>query len=53
MTPDEKSKLIIELMAARQRDAGCIEKDTRCIDKLLSKVDELLSLQNISMAAEK
>lgn len=53
MTPDEKSKMIIALMAARERDAERIQKDEARIDELLSKVDELLSLQKAAMAAEK
>jgi transposase len=47
MTPDEKSKMIIALMAARERDAERIQRDAFRIDELLSKVDELLSLQRI------
>ena len=53
MTPDEKSKMIIALMAARERDAERIRRDETRIDELLSKVDELLSLQKAAMAAEK
>lgn len=53
MTPEEKSKMIIELMAARERDAERIERDQARIDELLSKVDELLSLQKAALAAEK
>ena len=53
MTPEEKSKMIMELVAARERDAERIQRDEACIDALLSKVDELLSLQNAAMAAEK
>lgn len=51
--PDEKSKMIIELMAARDRDAERIQRDEARIDELLFKVDELLSLQRAAMAAEK
>ena len=53
MTPEEKSKMIMELVAARERDAERIQRDEACIDALLSKVDELLSLQKAAMAAEK
>jgi transposase len=53
MTPDEKSKMIIALMASRERDAERIQRDEARIDELLSKVDELLSLQKAAMAAEK
>ncbi|KXT51160.1 IS66 family transposase [Bacteroides intestinalis] len=53
MMPDEKSKMIIELVAARERDAERIRRDEARIDELLSKVDELLSLQRAAMAAEK
>ena len=53
MTPDEKSKMIIALMAAREQDAEHIRRDEARIDELLSKVDELLSLQKAAMAAEK
>lgn len=53
MTPNEKSKMIIALMAARERDAERIQRDEARIDELLSKVDELLSLQKAAMAAEK
>ena len=53
MPPDEKSKMIIALMAARERDTERIQRDQACIDELLSKVDELLSLQKVAMAAEK
>ena len=53
MTPDEKSKMIIALMAARERDAERIQRDESRIDELLSKVDELLSLQRSAIAAEK
>lgn len=53
MTPDEKSKMIIALMAARERDAERIQRDASRIDELLSKVDELLSLQRSAIAAEK
>ena len=45
--------MIIELMAARERDAERIERDQARIDDLLSKVDELLSLQKAALAAEK
>lgn len=34
--------MIIELMAARQRDAERIQQDKARIDELLSKVNELL-----------
>ena len=53
MTPDEKSKMIIALMAAREQDAEHIRRDEARIDELLSKVDELLSLQKAAIAAEK
>ena len=53
MTPEEKSKMIMELVAARERDAERIRRDEARIDALLSKVDELLSLQKAAMAAEK
>lgn len=53
MTPEEKSKMIMELVAARERDAERIRCDEARIDALLSKVDELLSLQKAAMAAEK
>ena len=53
MTPEEKSKMIMELVAARERDAERIQRDEACIDALLSKVDELLSLQKATMATEK
>lgn len=53
MTPEEKSKMIMELMAACERDAERIRRDEVRIDELLSKVDELLSLQKVAMAAEK
>jgi transposase len=53
MTPNEKSKMIIALMAACERDAERIQRDEARIDELLSKVDELLSLQKAAMAAEK
>ena len=46
MTPDEKSKMIIALMAARERDAERIQRDA-------SRIDELLSLQRSAIAAEK
>ena len=52
MTPDEKSKMIMELVASRERDAERIRHEAR-IDALLSKVDELLSLQKAAIAAEK
>ena len=42
MTPDEKSKMIMELVASRERDAERIRRDEARIDALLSKVDELL-----------
>lgn len=53
MTPDEKSKMIMELVASRERDAERIRRDEARIDALLSKVDELLSLQKSAIAAEK
>lgn len=53
MTPEEKSTMIMELMAARERDADRIRRDEARIDELLSKVDELLSLQKAALAAEK
>ena len=53
MTPEEKSKMIMELVAARERDAERIRCDEARIDALLSKVDELLSLQKAAMAAKK
>ena len=53
MTPDEKSKMIMELVAVRERDAERIRRDEARIDALLSKVDELLSLQKATMATEK
>lgn len=53
MTPEEKSKMLMELVAARERDAERILRDETRIDSLLSKVDELLSLQKAAMAAEK
>lgn len=53
MPPDEKSKMIIALMAARERDAERIQRDEARIDELLSKVDELLSLQRSAIAVEK
>lgn len=53
MIPGEKSKMIMELMTARERDAERIRRDEARIDKLLSKIDELLSLQKAAMAAEK
>lgn len=53
MTPEEKSKMIIALMAGRELDAERIRRDEARIDELLSKVDELLSLQKAAMAAEK
>ena len=53
MTPDEKSKMIMELVASRERDAERIRRDEARIDALLSKVDELLSLQKAAIAAEK
>lgn len=53
MTPDEKSKMIMALTAARERDAERIRRAESRIDELLSKVDELLSLQKSAMAAEK
>ncbi len=53
MTPEEKSKMIMELVAVRERDAERIRRDEARIDALLSKVDELLSLQKATMATEK
>lgn len=53
MTTEEKSKMIMALMAARERDAERIQRDEARIDELLSKVDELLSMQKASLAAEK
>ena len=53
MTPEEKSKMIIELMAARQRDAERIQQDKARIDELLSKVNELLSMQKVFVTAKK
>lgn len=53
IAPEEKSKMIMELMAARECDAERIRRDEARIDELLSKVDELLSLQKASMAAGK
>ena len=46
MTPEEKSKMIMELMAARELDAERIRRDE-------ARIDELLSLQKCGMAAEK
>ena len=46
MTPDEKSKLIIQLMEIHQ-------KDTQRKDDLLAKVNELLSLQKDAITAQK
>ena len=45
--------MIIELMAARERDTERIQRDAGRIDELLSKVDELMSLQKAAMATEK
>ena len=53
MTPEEKSKMIIELMAARQRDAERIQQDKTRINELLSKVNELLSMQKAFVTAKK
>lgn len=53
MTLEEKSKMIMELTAARERDAARIQRGEARIDELLSKVDELLSLQKAAMAAGK
>lgn len=53
MTTEEKSKMIMELMAARERDAERIQRDEARIDELLSKVDELLSLQKAVISAGK
>ena len=38
--------MIIELMAARERNAECIQRNE-------ARIDELLSLQKTAMAAEK
>ena len=46
MTPEEKSKMIMELVATRERDAERIRRDE-------ARIDELLSLQKAAMAAEK
>lgn len=46
MTPEEKSKMIMELMATREWDAERIRRDE-------ARIDELLSLQKAAMAAEK
>ena len=46
MSPEEKSKMIIALMAARERDAERIRRDE-------VRIDELLSLQKAAMTAEK
>lgn len=51
--PLTKIKMIIALMAARERDAERIQRDETRIDELLSKVDGLLSLQRSAIAAEK
>ena len=53
MTLEEKSKMIMELMAAREHDAERIRRNEVRINELLSKVDELLSLQKVAMATEK
>ncbi len=53
MTLEEKSKMIMELMAAREHDAERIRRNEVRINELLSKVDELLSLQKAAMATEK
>ena len=45
--------MIIELMAARQRDADRIQQDKARIDELLSKVNELLSMQKVFVTAKK
>ena len=45
--------MIIELMAARQRDAERIQQDKARIDELLSKVNELLSMQQAFVTATK
>lgn len=45
MTTEEKSKMIMALVAAR-------EKDAKRIDELLSKTEELLSLREMLLAAE-
>ena len=45
--------MIIELMAARQRDAERIQQDKARIDELLSKVNELLSMQKVFVTAKK
>lgn len=46
MAPDEKSKMIIALMAARDWGAERIQRDE-------AHIDELLSLQRSAIAAEK
>ena len=51
MTPEEKSKMIMELVAARERDAERIQRDEACRDALLYKGDERWSLQKAAMAA--
>lgn len=53
MTLEEKSKMIMELLAAREHDAERIRRNEVRINELLSKVDELLSLQKAAMATEK
>ena len=53
MTLEEKSKMIMELMAAREHDAERIRRNEVRINELLSKVDELLSSQKAAMATEK
>ena len=45
--------MIIELMAARQRDAERIQQDKTRINELLSKVNELLSMQKAFVTAKK
>ena len=45
--------MIIELMAARQRDAERIQQDKARIDELLSKVNELLSMQKAFVTSKK
>ena len=53
MIPDEKTKMIMELVAARERDAARIRRYETRIEELLSKVDELLSLHKAAVSAEK
>lgn len=53
MISEENSKMIMELLAAREWDAERIRRDEARIDELLSKVDGLLPLQKVAMVAEK